>query len=109
MNINAILTEWQYRLPKGYPTEPSDYKVLTEILVEKGMDPDAADRIAQQARGDVSQPEDEYSIIKQIKSMSSGVRVKDVSWQKRFEYAGQAVSAIAAMGLGSGGIYQGPG
>ena len=57
MNINAILTEWQYRLPKGYPTEPSDYKVLTEILVEKGMDPDAADRIAQQARGNVSQPE----------------------------------------------------
>ena len=56
MNIDSILTEWQYRLPKGYPAEPRDYQVLTEILVEKGIDPDAADRITQQARGETPAP-----------------------------------------------------
>ena len=34
MNINSIITEWTYRLPKGYPTQVKDYDVLREILDE---------------------------------------------------------------------------
>ena len=45
MEINDILLEWSYRLKKGYPTmedgkftEPSELKVLHEILKENGID-----------------------------------------------------------------------
>jgi len=34
MNINSILTEWCYRLPKGYPTTESDYQILDTVLSE---------------------------------------------------------------------------
>jgi hypothetical protein len=34
MNIDLILTEWCYRLPKGYPTNPKDYEVLYHVLLE---------------------------------------------------------------------------
>lgn len=44
MEINDILLEWSYRLEKGYPTmedgkftEPSELKVLHEILKENGI------------------------------------------------------------------------
>jgi hypothetical protein len=56
MNLDSILTEWQFRLPAGYPKTKQDYDVLAEILVEKGIDPDAADRLAQQARGETPKP-----------------------------------------------------
>lgn len=57
MNIDSILTEWQFRLASGYPKNVQDYEILAEILVEKGMDPDAADRLAQQARGETPKPQ----------------------------------------------------
>jgi len=45
MEINDILIEWSYRLKKGYPTmedgkftDPSELKVLHEILKEYGFD-----------------------------------------------------------------------
>jgi hypothetical protein len=34
MTVKSILTEWTYRLPKGYPVEVKDYDVLREILDE---------------------------------------------------------------------------
>jgi hypothetical protein len=34
MNIDLILTEWCYRLPKGYPTTAKDYEVLYDVLIE---------------------------------------------------------------------------
>ena len=34
MTIQKILTEWTYRLPKGYPTQVKDYDVLRELLDE---------------------------------------------------------------------------
>ena len=34
MNINSIITEWTYRLPKGYPDSEQDYQVLHEVLNE---------------------------------------------------------------------------
>ena len=34
MNIDLILTEWCFRLPKGYPTSAKDYKILYDVLLE---------------------------------------------------------------------------
>lgn len=34
MTVEKILTEWTYRLPKGYPVEVQDYNILREILDE---------------------------------------------------------------------------
>ena len=34
MTIDSILTEWSYRLPKGYPTRPKDYELLYHVILE---------------------------------------------------------------------------
>lgn len=34
MTIESILTEWRYRLKKGYPTSDSDYQILDTVLSE---------------------------------------------------------------------------
>ena len=51
MTIESILTEWRYRLKKGYPDTSADYDILANILVEQGIEQSEADRIAQQAQG----------------------------------------------------------
>jgi len=52
MTIDSIITEWTYRLPKGYPTSDSDYQVLYDVLQEMTtLDTEQRDRIVNQARG----------------------------------------------------------
>jgi len=34
MTIDSILTEWSYRLPKGYPTQSKDYELLYHVILE---------------------------------------------------------------------------
>ena len=34
MNIDSIITEWTYRLEKGYPDSPEDYQELRSVLQE---------------------------------------------------------------------------
>ena len=34
MTIDSILTEWSYRLPKGYPTKSKDYELLYHVILE---------------------------------------------------------------------------
>jgi hypothetical protein len=34
MTIESILTEWRYRLKKGYPDQSSDYNILRDVLTE---------------------------------------------------------------------------
>ena len=34
MNIDSIITEWTYRLEKGYPDCPEDYQELRSVLQE---------------------------------------------------------------------------
>lgn len=34
MNIDSIITEWTYRLEKGYPDSPEDYQELRNVLQE---------------------------------------------------------------------------
>lgn len=52
MNIDLILTEWCFRLPKGYPTQSKDYEVLYQVLLETAKcTPDQAKRIVERAQG----------------------------------------------------------
>lgn len=52
MNIDLILTEWCFRLPKGYPTCSKDYEVLYQVLLESAkITPEEARRIVERAQG----------------------------------------------------------
>lgn len=56
MNIDSILTEWCYRLPKGYPTNSRDYEVLYNVLLEFAkITPEEARKIVERAQGHVKQ------------------------------------------------------
>ena len=59
MNINSLITEWTYRLTKGYPDSESDYQELDRVLTEM-TDLSKTDRMAiiQKAKG-LSEQEDE--------------------------------------------------
>ena len=62
MTIDSIITEWTYRLPKGYPESDSDYQVLYDVLQEMTtLDTEQRDRIVNQARGLNEEPGDEES------------------------------------------------
>lgn len=52
MTIDSIITEWTYRLPKGYPTTDSDYNILRNVLSEMtDLSHDDLDKIVNQAKG----------------------------------------------------------
>ena len=52
MIIDSILTEWSYRLPKGYPTCSKDYEILYQVLLEYAkITPSEAQRIVERAQG----------------------------------------------------------
>lgn len=52
MNIDLILTEWCFRLPKGYPTCAKDYEVLYHVLLESAkITPTEARKIVERAQG----------------------------------------------------------
>jgi hypothetical protein len=54
MNIDLILTEWCFRLPKGYPTSAKDYEVLYNVLIDTAkVTPEYARQIVEQAKGNV--------------------------------------------------------
>lgn len=54
MNIDLILTEWCFRLPKGYPTSAKDYEVLYDVLIETAkITPTQARQIVERAKGTV--------------------------------------------------------
>lgn len=59
MNIKSILTEWTYRLPKGYPTSDSDYQILDMVLSEMtSLNSTERTKIVAKARGINEQTED---------------------------------------------------
>ena len=52
MTIDSILTEWSYRLPKGYPTRPKDYELLYHVILEMtDLTPLAARTVVNRAQG----------------------------------------------------------
>ena len=56
MTIDLILTEWCYRLPKGYPSTSRDYEVLYDVLLEVAqISPEEARLIVERAQGHVKQ------------------------------------------------------
>ena len=56
VNIDSILTEWCYRLPKGYPTGVRDYEVLYNVILETyDVTPDYARQIVERAKGNIQQ------------------------------------------------------
>jgi hypothetical protein len=55
MNIDSILTEWCYRLPKGYPAHVRDYEVLYHVLLETAdVSPEYARQIVERAKGEMT-------------------------------------------------------
>jgi hypothetical protein len=54
MNIDSILVEWCYQLPKGYPTTSKDYKLLKQILIEQGVESTEAEQISSRAQGPIT-------------------------------------------------------
>jgi hypothetical protein len=55
MNIDSILTEWCYRLPKGYPTSAKDYEVLYNVLLETAdVTPEYARAVVERAKGEMT-------------------------------------------------------
>jgi hypothetical protein len=56
MTIDSILTEWSYRLPKGYPTRSKDYEVLYHVILEMtDLTPLEARVIANRAQGVITE------------------------------------------------------
>jgi hypothetical protein len=52
MTIDSILTEWSYRLPKGYPTQSKDYELLYHVILEMtDLTPLVARNIVNKAQG----------------------------------------------------------
>lgn len=63
MNIDSILTEWCYRLPKGYPTRDKDYQVLYDVLIETAdITPEYAHDIVNRAKGLIALTEQDNNV-----------------------------------------------
>ena len=60
MTIDSIITEWTYRLPKGYPETHSDYNILRDVLTEMtALSETDKNMIVQRSMGLTEQPTDE--------------------------------------------------
>lgn len=56
MNIDLILTEWSYRLPKGYPTRSKDYELLYHVILEMtDLTPSEARIVVDKAQGIITE------------------------------------------------------
>ena len=59
MTIDSILTEWSYRLPKGYPTKSKDYELLYHVILEMtDLTPLEARVIVNRAQGIITEQTD---------------------------------------------------
>tara|TARA_R110000751_G_scaffold270715_1_gene370498 strand:+ start:1914 stop:3236 length:1323 start_codon:yes stop_codon:yes gene_type:complete len=76
MNINSIITEWTYRLPKGYPDSEQDYQVLHEVLNEMtNLSENDRKAIVRKASG-LYEQEDEENNIQSIEINEDEVVIK---------------------------------
>ena len=93
MNIDSIITEWTYRLPKGYPTTESDYAVLHDVLSEMTtFSQQERNAIVNKARGIVeqeaeSEPRNQNSLF------------SDATQFEQFIYSEYAMEGQRFMGL----------
>jgi hypothetical protein len=79
MNIDSILTEWCYRLPKGYPTNSKDYELLYNVLLETAeVTPEYARQIVDRAKGNVKDYINEGLDIGSIENQFLSKAVREV-------------------------------
>jgi hypothetical protein len=80
MNIDLILTEWCFRLPKGYPTGAKDYEVLYNVLIETAnVTPDYARQIVERAKGNVKDHINEALKIGSIENQFLSKAIQEAS------------------------------
>ena len=86
MNIDLILTEWCYRLPKGYPTNSKDYEVLYDVLLETAdITPEHARQIVERAKGDIKQIISESLKISSIDNQFLASSIQEAGKAAEFE------------------------
>jgi hypothetical protein len=85
MNIDLILTEWCYRLPKGYPTSVRDYEVLYHVLLEMSkVTPDQARVIVERAKGNIKDTINESIQIDSIENQFLLKAIGEANKQEQF-------------------------
>lgn len=88
MTIDSILTEWSYRLPKGYPTRPKDYELLYHVILEMTeLTPLEARVVVNRAQGIISE-QVEFSQLNLSDDLTQQVqeRYKNLSPQEKAEF-----------------------
>ena len=90
MTIDSILTEWSYRLPKGYPTRSKDYELLYHVILEMTeLTPLEARIIANRAQGLNEQTETlEFAQLNLSDDLTQQIqnRYEDLSPQEQSEF-----------------------
>lgn len=88
MTIDSILTEWSYRLPKGYPTRPKDYELLYHVILEMTeLTPLEARVVVNRAQGIISE-QVEFSQLNLSDDLTQQIsdRYEDLSPQEKAEF-----------------------
>jgi hypothetical protein len=85
MNIDLILTEWCFRLPKGYPTQSKDYEVLYRVLIETAkVTPEHARQIVERAKGNVKDHIVESLKIDSIENQFLSTAIQEAGKENEF-------------------------
>lgn len=88
MTAESILTEWSYRLPKGYPTRSKDYELLYHIILEMtDLTPLEARVVVNKAQGLITEQLD-FSQLNLSDDLTQQIqyRYEDLSPQEQQEF-----------------------
>jgi hypothetical protein len=86
MNIDSILTEWCYRLPKGYPAHVRDYEVLYHVLLETAdVSPEYARQIVERAKGEMTHLISESLELNSVENQLVKRAIVDAGKEKEFQ------------------------
>ena len=88
MTVESILTEWSYRLPKGYPTRSKDYELLYHIILEMtDLTPLEARVVVNKAQGLITE-QLEFSQLNLSDDLTQQIqyRYEDLSPQEQQEF-----------------------
>jgi len=88
MTIDSILTEWSYRLPKGYPTRSKDYELLYHVILEMTeLTPLEARAVVNRAQGVITE-QVEFSQLNLSDDLTQQIqdRYEDLSPQEKLEF-----------------------
>jgi hypothetical protein len=88
MTIDSILTEWSYRLPKGYPTRSKDYELLYHVILEMtDLTPLEARIVVDKAQGIITE-QIEFSQLNLSDDLTQQIqnRYENLSTQEKQEF-----------------------